>query len=144
MAKQILLLGTRPTLLTNYVISQKMPFWYNERTASALIKEMCFPFEGCVANRGLGEWRYYLLLDLFFDMADLLVHVLVGGDEGELLLQAGQHLALNGIHYFLLGLESLGRSCGFLAHLMICVDGLVSKYFKLLNYRTLIYLKCQN
>jgi len=66
---------------------------------------MCFPFEGCVANRGLGAWRrYYLLLDLFFDMTDLLVHVLVGGDEGELLLQAGKHLALNGINYLLLGL----------------------------------------
>ena len=116
------LLGTRPTLLTNYVISQRMPFWYNESIASALFKEMCFLFEGCVANRGLGAWRrYYLLLDLFFDMADLLVHVLVGGDEGELLLQAGQHLALDGINYFLLGLEGLGCSCGFLAHFMICV-----------------------
>lgn len=66
---------------------------------------MCFPFEGCVSNRGLGAYRrYYLLLDLFFDMADLLVHVFVCGDEGELLLQAGKHLALDGIHYFLLGL----------------------------------------
>jgi len=31
------LLGTRPTLLTNYVISHKMPFLYNERTAITLI-----------------------------------------------------------------------------------------------------------
>ena len=51
---RIHLIGTRPTLLTNYVISHKMPFWYNERTAITLFKEICFPFEVCVANRQLG------------------------------------------------------------------------------------------
>ena len=86
----------------------------------------------------------YLLLDLFFDMTDLRVHVLVGGDEGELLLQAAQHLALYGIHYFLLGLIRLAcLCCGFLAHLL-SEDGLLSKYFRLLNYRCLFYLKRQN
>ena len=49
-------------------------------------------------------------------MGDLLVHVLVSGDEGELLLQAGEDLALDDIDYFLLGLMGLGCDYGFLAH----------------------------
>lgn len=52
----------------------------------------------------------YLLFNLFFDIADLLIHVFESAHEGKLLLQAVKYFALYCIGNFLLGLLCLGSN----------------------------------